>query len=183
MQIRILDFMAISMGIVAGVRPAALLLQPGRPPRSLCTPKNYILVCETIFISCFIVFGCVRLLVSQPWYTGGNGQHDHVSTCICVSFSTLCSVPCMICMAAGHVSVQASIVLLQCRCQLVIHRNLHNEAAPLHLRVFRVCCCWSSLGPSCCNANTTRNMPAQHHQSDSALFSPHCMSFRNRCCW
>ena len=71
--------MAISMGIVAGVRPAAPLLQPIRPPRRLCTVKNYVLVCETMLIACGNVFGCARLLLAQPWYAGGNGQHDNVS--------------------------------------------------------------------------------------------------------
>lgn len=78
LQIRILDFMAISMGIVAGVRPGATLLQPVKPPSTLCTLKNYMLIGETVLIACIFVFGCVRLLLSQPWYTGGNGQADHV---------------------------------------------------------------------------------------------------------
>lgn len=78
-QIRILDFMALSMGIVAAVRPASALLQPVRPPRILCTLKNYVLVCETMLIASIIVFGCIRLLESQPWYTGGTSQADHVS--------------------------------------------------------------------------------------------------------
>ena len=77
-QTRILDFMAISMGIVAGVRPGATLLQPVKPPQTLCTLKNYVLICETALIACIIVFGCARLLLSQLWYTGGNGQSDHV---------------------------------------------------------------------------------------------------------
>ena len=78
-QIRILDFMALSMGILAAVRPASPLLQPVRPSRSLCTLKNYVLVCETMLIASITVFGCTRLLESQPWYTGGNSQANHVS--------------------------------------------------------------------------------------------------------
>ncbi len=78
LQTRILDFMAISMGIVAGVRPGATLLQPVKPPSTLCTLKNYVLICETVLIACIFVFGCARLLLSQLWYTGGNGQADHV---------------------------------------------------------------------------------------------------------
>lgn len=78
-QIRILDFMALSMGIVAAVRPASPLLQPIRPPRSLCTLRNYVLVCETMLIACIVVFGCTRLLESQFWYTGGTGQANYVS--------------------------------------------------------------------------------------------------------
>lgn len=66
------------MGIVAGVRPGATLLQPVKPPSTLCTLKNYMLIGETVLIACIFVFGCVRLLLSQPWYTGGNGQADHV---------------------------------------------------------------------------------------------------------
>ncbi|KAL0046765.1 hypothetical protein WJX82_009387 [Trebouxia sp. C0006] len=76
-QTRILDFMAISMGIVAGVRPGATLLQPVKPPSTLCIMRNYVLICETVLIACIFVLGCVRLLLFQPWYPGGNGQADH----------------------------------------------------------------------------------------------------------
>ena len=79
MQIRILDFMALSMGVVAAVRPASSLLQPLRPPRSLCTQRNYVLVCETMLIACIVVVGCTRLLESQSWYTGGTSHANHVS--------------------------------------------------------------------------------------------------------
>lgn len=78
MQIRILDIMALLMGFVAAVRPAAIQLHPLRPPRSLCILKNYVLVCETMLIACAAVFGCTRLLVSQPWFTGGTSQVNHV---------------------------------------------------------------------------------------------------------
>ncbi|KAA6417980.1 MAG: hypothetical protein FRX49_12062 [Trebouxia sp. A1-2] len=55
-QTRILDFMAISMGIVAGVRPGATLLQPVKPPSTLCTLKNYVLICETLLIAYCALF-------------------------------------------------------------------------------------------------------------------------------
>lgn len=61
-QIRILDFMAISMGIVAGVRPEAPLLQPIRPPRRLCTVKNYVLVSVTMLIADCV---CQKCLMSS----------------------------------------------------------------------------------------------------------------------
>ena len=89
--------MAISMGIVAGVRPGATLLQPVKPPSTLCILKNYVLICETVLIACIFVFGCVRLLLSQPWYTGGNGQADHVGGFAAVLLSycmTSCTFSC-----------------------------------------------------------------------------------------
>lgn len=115
--------MAISMGIVAGVRPAALLLQPGRPARSLCTFKNYLLVSETILISCFIVFGCATILVSQPWYTGGNGQHDNVSTCVCICFSTTCHFMLHVCTSLW------SVLARQMHVRLLSIGNLSSDAA------------------------------------------------------
>ena len=108
MQVRILDFMAISMGIVAGVRPAALLLQPVRPPRRLCTLKNYILIAETVLIACIFIFGCARLLMSQPWFTGGNGRHDNVRLLSAVTVQSVFAwydhmSGCMLCMLCAHI--------------------------------------------------------------------------------
>ena len=86
LQIHILDVMALSTGIVAAVQPAAKILQPVRPPGSLSLLKNYVLICVTMLISCAIVLGCTRLLVSQPGYSGGNAQLKHVSllACLCI---------------------------------------------------------------------------------------------------
>ena len=86
LQIRILDVMALSTGIVAAVQPAAKVLQPVRPPQSLSLVKNYVLICVTMLISCAIVGACAKLLVSQPWYSGGSAQLKHVSllACMCI---------------------------------------------------------------------------------------------------
>ena len=79
MQINILDFLAISLGIVAALRPAADILQPIRPLRKLCNKTSFVLVTEHCVVACVIVFGCARVLVTQDWFTGGTGQQDLVS--------------------------------------------------------------------------------------------------------
>ena len=79
MQVGVLDFIAISVGIAAAVRPAAMSLTLLRPPQALCSFRNSVLLLVHCMIACCVVFGCARLLVTQPWYKGSAGQADHVS--------------------------------------------------------------------------------------------------------
>ncbi len=78
MQLRVLDFMALSLGIVASQRPAAKQLQLKRPPQGLCFLKNYVLVLETVLVSSASMAAVLILLIHQPWFQGGNGQNIQV---------------------------------------------------------------------------------------------------------
>ena len=78
MQLRVLDFMALLLGIVASQRPAAELLQPRRPPQGICFLKNYVLVLESVLVSSASMAAVLILLTHQPWFQGGNGQNIQV---------------------------------------------------------------------------------------------------------
>lgn len=78
LQLRVLDFMALSLGIVASQRPAAKQLQPKRPPQGLCFLKNYVLVLETVLVSSASMAAVLILLTHQPWFQRGNGQNIQV---------------------------------------------------------------------------------------------------------
>ena len=74
-----MNVVAISLGVVASVRPPALHLTPQRPPQRLCTLKNCVLMCEHAFVLTFMYWGCLELLYIQPWFQGGNGSNVNVS--------------------------------------------------------------------------------------------------------
>lgn len=81
LQLRVLDFLALSLGLVSAIRPAASQLQAQRPPQGLCSLKTVVLVLETV-----AVFGAseaivLHLMTDQPWYHGGTGQTKEVSSC------------------------------------------------------------------------------------------------------
>lgn len=78
MQLRVLDFMALLLGIVASQRPAAEQLQPRRPPQGICFLKNYVLVLESVLVSSASMAAVLILLTHQPWFQGGNGQNIQV---------------------------------------------------------------------------------------------------------
>jgi len=78
LQLRVLDFMALSLGMVASLRPAAKQLQPKCPPQGLCSLKNYVLVLETVLVSSASMAAVLVLLAHQPWFKGGNGQNIQV---------------------------------------------------------------------------------------------------------
>ena len=79
LQLRVVDFMALSLGMVASLRPAARQLQPKRPPQGLLSLKNCILVLETLLVLAVSEIAVLTLLVHQPWFRGGNGQNRCVS--------------------------------------------------------------------------------------------------------
>ncbi|KAL0045330.1 hypothetical protein WJX82_003893 [Trebouxia sp. C0006] len=49
-QLRVLDFLALSLGLVSALRPAATQLQVHQPPQGLCTVKTVVLVLESILV-------------------------------------------------------------------------------------------------------------------------------------
>ena len=74
-----LDFVAITLGVVASLRPPAPELTPHRPPQKLCTYKNCTLVFETVLCLAIQYWGLLCYLAAQPWYHGGNGSNINVS--------------------------------------------------------------------------------------------------------
>lgn len=75
--------MALSLGMVASLRPAAKQLQPRRPPQALLSLKNCVLVLATLLVSAVSEVAVLALLVKQPWFHGGNGQNKWVCSVLC----------------------------------------------------------------------------------------------------
>ena len=79
MQLRVLDFLALSLGLVSALRPAATQLQAHRPPQGLCTVKTAVLVVESILVFAASEAIVVHVMTKQPWFTGGTGQNIEVN--------------------------------------------------------------------------------------------------------
>lgn len=79
MQRGVYDFVALSLGVVASARPSADRLFPTPPPNTLCRPINFILLLETQFVASMMYWGCLEVLKTRDWYSGGNGSSDYVS--------------------------------------------------------------------------------------------------------
>ena len=73
------DWVALSLGLAASLRPAADWLTPGRPPQILCTMKHYLHTVVMLLIAGCMYWSCIRWLTAQPWYKGGNGSSYEVS--------------------------------------------------------------------------------------------------------
>lgn len=75
-----IDFIAMTMAVVIAAQGPKRELQRIRPdPRVSTVPKYIILTVSAI--SCFIAQVAVAvLLCTRPWYTGGTGSADQVST-------------------------------------------------------------------------------------------------------
>lgn len=81
LQLRVLDFLALSLGCVSALRPAASQLQAQRPPQGLCSLKAVVLVLETMAVLGATEAIVLHLMTKQPWYHGGTGQTKEVSSC------------------------------------------------------------------------------------------------------
>ncbi len=79
LQLRVLDFLALSLGLVSALRPAATQLQVHQPPQGLCTVKTAVLVLESILVFATSEAVVVYVMTKQPWYTGGTGQNIEVN--------------------------------------------------------------------------------------------------------
>ena len=120
MQLRVLDFMALSLGMVASLRPAAKQLQPKRPPQGLCFLKNYVLVVETVFVSSASMAAVLILLTHQPWFQGGTGQNIQVIDVLSsrVLWHLLCT------------SIWNLAQILVDKFDIALHSTTHNIALP-----------------------------------------------------
>ena len=91
MQRGVYDFVALSLGLAASVRPASDILTSGRPPQVLCTLKNYILLLLTMLISFAMYWGCLAWLTTRPWFKISNGTSLEVRRCITPSHACRCT--------------------------------------------------------------------------------------------
>ena len=74
LQRGMLDWVALSLGLAASLRPAADGLTPTRPPDMLCTVNHFLHLLVMLLVSGCMYWGCSRWLVAQAWYRGGNGS-------------------------------------------------------------------------------------------------------------
>jgi len=79
LQLRVLDFLALSLGLVSALRPAAKQLQAQRPPQGLCIVKTAVLVFESILVFAASEAIVLHVMTKQPWFTGGTGQNIEVT--------------------------------------------------------------------------------------------------------
>ncbi|DBA92220.1 TPA: hypothetical protein ACH3X1_015928 [Trebouxia sp. C0004] len=87
-----LDFVAISLGVVASLRPAAAELVPARPPQQISSCKNFVLLLESVAISVAFHCGCLAVLYHEPWFSGstsGNEQNPVLSAVWPVSLAQI----------------------------------------------------------------------------------------------
>lgn len=78
MQSDAFDFIALAIGIVAALRPAATALFPQRRLPRLCHFYAYFSTAAAGVWWAVMYVGVLELLHHQPWYTGGNGSSDQV---------------------------------------------------------------------------------------------------------
>ncbi|DBA84346.1 TPA: hypothetical protein ACH3X2_006236 [Trebouxia sp. C0005] len=68
------DFIALSLGVIASLRPASEQLLPVRPSQTLNHVKNMMLVFETLVISGLMYWACLHLLKIQSWVSTSTGK-------------------------------------------------------------------------------------------------------------
>ena len=91
LQRGVLDFTALSLGIVCSLRPAHERLNARHPPQSLCKLQNFVLQCTTIAMCALMYWACVGFMTAQSWYTGGNGSDWKVSFALHVCHNSCAS--------------------------------------------------------------------------------------------
>ena len=74
MQRAVVDFVALSLGIVCSIRPARSQLTNGQPQLWLYTANNCILLTATVLLCAGMSVTACWFLTIQPWYTGGTGN-------------------------------------------------------------------------------------------------------------
>ena len=80
-----LDFVAITLGVVASLRPAAAELIPARPPQQISSCKNFVLLLESVAISVAFHWGCLAFLYHEPWFSGSTSANEQASVPACSS--------------------------------------------------------------------------------------------------
>ena len=78
MQSDAFDFIALAVGIVATLRPAATELFPVRRLPTLCSAYNCFALMLTVLLISVSYAGVFGALNHQSWYSGGNGGDAQV---------------------------------------------------------------------------------------------------------
>ena len=63
-----IDFVAISLGVVMSLRPAASQLTVQRPPQLLCTIRNFVMLLISISITSMAYWGVMHYLQTQSFW-------------------------------------------------------------------------------------------------------------------
>ncbi len=93
MQSNVIDFVAISLGIFATLRPASPFLFPDYGRCRLSHPRNYIQVAQTVLVTAIMYIVVTHLLYHESWFKGGNSIYSQVT----VVSSVLLTVACLLC--------------------------------------------------------------------------------------
>ena len=72
------DFIALTIGIIATLRPAGSVLFPNRRLPRLCHRYCWLAVALTAAVIVMMYAAAFNLLDRQLWYTGGNGDEAEV---------------------------------------------------------------------------------------------------------
>lgn len=93
--------MAITLGVVASLRPAAAELAPARPPQKISTYKNFVLLVGTMTVSAMSYWAALTFLYHQPWFAGSTADSEQASGCklalLCCTLCWSCVVTCAAC--------------------------------------------------------------------------------------
>ena len=82
MQRSAIDIVAITIGVVVSLRPAAPHLIFAQPPKHLCTVQNLGLLAVTGILVCVLYWILVIFIEHQSWYPGRSSSN--VQVCMCV---------------------------------------------------------------------------------------------------
>ena len=76
-----IDFIAMTMGAAAAVDIAPLKdLRPSRPDAVICTLPRLVIMASSYAWGFATQMAVMVMLCRQPWFTGGTGTSDNVST-------------------------------------------------------------------------------------------------------
>lgn len=80
-----LNFVAISLGVVMSLRPAATELTVQRPPQLLCTFRNFVMLLISVFITSMAYLGLMDYLQTYSFW-----QDTSLHTSVSPLPTTLC---------------------------------------------------------------------------------------------
>ena len=81
MQLGAIDFIAMTMGAAAAADIAPLKdLRPSRPDPMICTLPRLVIMASSYAWGFATQMAVAAMLCNQPWFPGGTGTSDNVST-------------------------------------------------------------------------------------------------------
>ena len=76
LQRSVIEFVAITIGIVVCLRPAAPQLTLYMPSQRLCTSQNCVLVLISLLVAIVGFAVLIKFTEDQPWFAGSNNTSD-----------------------------------------------------------------------------------------------------------